>query len=72
MAAVISSNPASPPSRDLETLVNLLESYRAARAARLGRQADVELQHGHFRAAERLANLAAAMREARAGAEGAR
>ena len=34
------------------------------RAAMLDRLADAELQHGHHLAAERLANAAAAMREA--------
>ncbi len=37
--------------------------------AYLDRLADYELHLGHVRAAERLANLAAVMREMRAGAE---
>lgn len=57
------------PHRNLGALCDTLTLYRAAQAARLDRQADAELQHGHVRVAERLANLAAQMREARVGAE---
>lgn len=60
MAAVASSTPT--PSRDLATLVNTLTNYRAARAARLDRLADAELQHGHHAAAEHLAQQAAELR----------
>lgn len=54
------------PHKDLGALCDTLALCRTTRAARLDRQADAELQHGHHQVAERLALLAAEMR---AGAE---
>jgi len=49
-----------------------LSIHRSVGAIRLDILAAVELAHGHHRAAEHLANLAAEMRETRAGAEASR
>ena len=62
----IATSPIPAPSRNLGTLVNLLASHRATRAAQLDRWADIELAHGHHRAAERLARLADEQREPQA------
>lgn len=60
------------PHKDLGALYDTLTLCRATQAARLDRQADIELQHGHHRVAERLALLAAELRETRSGAEARR